>query len=69
MPSFMWDDHLRRNVVEVGTSRDGKRTYLNVMGTGVWVPPVWARQIARALLERAEAEERGETHKRQEQWQ
>jgi hypothetical protein len=59
MPIFMFGPG---NLVEVGPSTDGKKTYLGVRSEGVWIPPEWARKVAKALNEYADREERGELH-------
>lgn len=59
MPIFLWG---KENLVEVGPSTDGRHTFLSVRGRAVWTPPEQARQIATALLQYAEREEKGELH-------
>lgn len=59
MPIFSWKPS---NVVEVGPSTDGKKTFLAVRGNAVWIPPEWAKKVAKSLIEYAEREERGEKH-------
>jgi len=59
MPIFAWG---KENVVEVGPSSDGTATFLAVRGTGVWIPPEWARRVAESLTEYADRQERGEPH-------
>lgn len=66
MPIFIWGGDAARGekkkVVEVGPSTNGKRTFLAVHGTGVWIEPEWARKVAASLIEYADREEKGEPH-------
>ena len=61
MTIFLWGPN-NCNVAEVGPSATGTATFLMVMGSGVWIPPEWARKVAKALNEYADREERGELH-------
>ena len=62
MPIFILPGEQPNSVVEIGPTRDGRHTFLAVPGAWILVSPEWAREIANALLEYANREERGLLH-------
>jgi hypothetical protein len=49
-------------IIEVGPSTDGKKTFLSVRGTGIWIPPDFARKVAASLVEYADRQDAGVLH-------